>query len=175
MKTFRSNLPGCPLGLYRTVICADSPGATDFTVHVAVAHEHVETRRRISIGSSPTFMNVYMTFLGASSSVIGSATICFVSKTTDAESALRRGFETSSTFSREMILIWAEAVIAKVQMLIINMIPLNFILKPSGSVCVVANCDYEFVGTRSCYRCFSLAFLNTLYDHLSVHDLGCCD
>ena len=64
-----------------------------------------------------------MKFSGASSSVIGSATICLVSKTSDAESALRRGFDTASTFSRAIILIWAEAADAAwAQMAIINMI-----------------------------------------------------
>ena len=122
---------------------------------------------------SPTFLNLYTKVLGASSSVIGSATICFVSNANDAESTHRRGLDTASTFSRDMILIWAETDKAVRAQTAIIMIPLDFILEPSVSVCRVADCDYESVSTGAGNSCLCLTFLKTLDDHLAVNDLCC--
>ena len=98
-NTFLSKRPGCPFGLYFTLISAFCPGSTSFIEQVADAHEQVETSLSICRVEEPSLVKAYTKICGASSSFIGSATMCLTSNRRDAESALRRGLETSSSLS----------------------------------------------------------------------------
>ena len=147
-------------------------GATALLLHFTLIHEHVATRRSMCRVSVPVLQNVYTKVAGASSSHIGAAAICLVSKLMNAESAECAGEAASSTTSLGMMRIWADAAATTASKDAIAMNLRIFILQPTCRACIPTDCNHKSLAFGTSHDCLGLAFLDSLNNHLSFDHLG---